>query len=190
MKTQNTNSIYMILGTLAVGIIFSLLYGILIGGIIALVVGGILYLYNKSQSSEDNTEKEDNTKSTAKSSEDALIDLNIMVRSESLPDSIVAKVEKLIDLLIKVILSLEEKYPESQLRFTIDRMPTEYLPKLLNPYIKLEEEARVNSETKVLETLDAMHEEVQEVQNMIDSHKQKDFDQKAAFMAHRFSENY
>lgn len=189
MKTQDKNSIYMILGALAVGIISFFMFGILVAIILAIMTAGGLYIYAKPEanSKEDIVETEE---SKVESTLDALFDVNLLIRENGLSESIMGKTEAIIDLLNKVIPTLEERYPSSQLRFTIDRMPTEYLPKLLNPYIQLEKEAQQDAEKKVLETLDAMLSEVQEVQDMIDSHKQKDFDQKAAFMAHRFSENY
>ncbi len=115
-----------------------------------------------------------------------LVDLNIRIRETGLGESILARVEDIIDKLRELLEDINERHPEHELTWTLNQMAKEYLPKVMNPYLELSANDRDSSQEELLRSLDGLEAEIDNVADLVRGDKMGDFKAKAAFLRARF----
>ena len=115
-----------------------------------------------------------------------LVELNIRIREKGLADTVLARVEGIIDKLRDLLEDINSRHPDHELTWTLNQMAREYLPKVMGPYLALSAADRASSEGELLRSLDGLEAEVDNVADLVRGDKMGDFKAKAAFLRARF----
>jgi len=159
--------------------------------LIAVIVAVAFYLLfagsdNGGDSDDTADEKEPDE---AEAGIESLLMLNIELRKCIMPEAVRDQFEQIIDQLIALLPGINQAGAEGELAWVINRMATEYLPeKSVRPYIKLNESARHEEATitSVEEGLAGMKAELTEVETILASRQNSEFNAKAKFLKQRF----
>ena len=116
----------------------------------------------------------------------SLVSLNIRIRETGLAESILARVEGIIDKLRDLLEDLNERHPDHELTWTLNQMARDYLPKIMNPYLELSANDRNRSQGELQRSLDGLEAEIDNVADLVRGDKMGDFKAKAAFLRARF----
>jgi len=160
--------------------------GVLVGLVVASVVYMVLNYFNKT---EEHSEIVEETISLSDSSIESLLNINIALRKEIIPEEIRTLYETIIDQLIDVLPKVNSETSGGELAWVINRMATEYLPgKSIRPYLSMDDAQRHAEDTitSVKESIAGMQSELTEVQEILSSHKTDEFNNKAKFLKTRF----
>lgn len=160
--------------------------GVLVGLIVAAVVYMVLNYFNQTK---EPTEIIEESVSLSDSSIESLLNINIALRKEIIPEEIRSLYESIIDQLIDVLPKVNSEVSGGELAWVINRMATEYLPeKSIRPYLLMDDAQRHTEETinSVKESVAGMQSELTEVQDILSSHKTDEFNNKAKFLKTRF----
>ncbi|MFK5913803.1 MAG: hypothetical protein QM484_05470 [Woeseiaceae bacterium] len=164
--------------------------GSITGVLIGLVVAGVVFMVlNYFNQTEEPTEIKTEPVSLSDSSIESLLNINISLRKEMIPEEIRTLYESIIDQLIDVLPKVNSEVSGGELAWVINRMATEYLPeKSIRPYLSMDEAQRHAEETinSVKESIAGMQSELSEVQDILSSHKTDEFNNKAKFLKTRF----
>ena len=157
--------------------------------IAALVTILILYFYTKNKSNKSTVKKrkKEQEKSTPI---DILLDLNILIRLRIFNMDTINYTETIIDKLRNIIPILTEEYSKNELTWIVNKMASTYLAKVLYPYSKLSEEQQVVKEDSLLKSLKSIEDELDEIILMVNKKDESQFDKKAKFINHRFSDKF
>lgn len=117
---------------------------------------------------------------------DGLVELNLSMREQGLAVGVMGRVEGIIDKLRALLGEINERYPGHELTWTLNQMARAYLPKVVNPYLALEPQAREAASAELLRSLDGVEAEVDNVAELVQGDKMGDFKAKAAFLRARF----
>jgi hypothetical protein len=163
---------------------------------IVLVIAVVLLVYwlLKSKPSSKATSQTSDAQSPAEDDPiEQLLALNLDIRKAAINKDITTHCETVIDQLIELIPQVNEAaVPGSELIWTVNRIATEYLPnKCVKPYLALNKEQQAVAETveQVRTNLTTLQHELQAVAELLAKKDQKEFEAKAAFLKHRFSNN-
>ena len=160
--------------------------GVLVGLIVASVVYMVLNYFNKT---EEPSEIIAGSVSPSETSIESLLNINIALRKEIIPEEIRGLYESIIDQLIDVLPKVNSEVSGGELAWVINRMATEYLPeKSIRPYLSMDDAQRhaEGTITSVKESIAGMQAELSEVQDILSSHKTDEFNNKAKFLKTRF----
>lgn len=160
--------------------------GVLVGLIVASVVFMVLNYFNKT---EEPSEIIAGSVSPSETSIESLLNINIALRKEIIPEEIRGLYESIIDQLIDVLPKVNSEVSGGELAWVINRMATEYLPeKSIRPYLSMDDAQRHAEDTitSVKESIAGMQAELSEVQDILSSHKTDEFNNKAKFLKTRF----
>ena len=160
--------------------------GVLVGLIVAAVVYMVLNYFNQT---EEVSEVIAEPVSLSDSSIESLLNINIALRKEIIPEEIRTLYESIIDQLIDVLPKVNSEVSGGELAWVINRMATEYLPeKSIRPYLSMDDAQRHAAETitSVKESIAGMQSELSDVQDILSSHKTDEFNNKAKFLKTRF----
>lgn len=160
--------------------------GVLIGLVVASVVYMVLNYFNQTK---EPTEIIEEPVSLSDSSIESLLNINIALRKEIIPEEIRSLYESIIDQLIDVLPKVNSEVSGGELAWVINRMATEYLPeKSIRPYLSMDDAQRHKEGTinSVKESVAGMQSELSEVQDILSSHKTDEFNNKAKFLKTRF----
>lgn len=160
--------------------------GVLVGLIVAAVVYMVLNYFNQT---EEVSEVIAEPVSLSDSSIESLLNINIALRKEIIPEEIRTLYESIIDQLIDVLPKVNSEVSGGELAWVINRMATEYLPeKSIRPYLSMDDAQRHAEETitSVKESIAGMQSELSDVQDILSSHKTDEFNNKAKFLKTRF----
>tara|TARA_R110002074_G_scaffold366065_1_gene539865 strand:+ start:428 stop:1018 length:591 start_codon:yes stop_codon:yes gene_type:complete len=164
--------------------------GSIIGILVGLLVAGVVYgLLNHFNQTEKPSEIIAEPVSLADSSIESLLNINIALRKEIIPEEIRTLYESIMDQLIEVLPIVNSEVSGGELAWVINRMATEYLPeKSIRPYLSMDDAQRHAEETitSVKESIAGMQSELSEVQEILSSHKTDEFNNKAKFLKARF----
>lgn len=159
---------------------------VLVGLIVASVVYMVLNYFNQTKEPSEIIAE---PASLSDISIESLLNINIALRKEIIPEEIRSLYESIIDQLIDVLPKVNSEISGGELAWVINRMATEYLPeKSIRPYLSMDEIQR-NAEdtiTSVKESIAGMQSELSEVQEILSSHKTDEFNNKAKFLKTRF----
>ena len=117
---------------------------------------------------------------------DRLVDLNIRIRAQCLPDDVAARLERIIDKLRGLLEDLNARHPGHDLTWTVNQMAKEYVAKVTGPYLALSVPDRESARGEILRSLDGLEAEIDNVADLVRSDKMGDFKAKAAFLRARF----
>lgn len=160
--------------------------GVIVGLIVASVVYMVLNYFNQT---EETSEIIAEPASPSDTGIESLLNINIALRKEIIPEEIRTLYESIIDQLIDVLPKVNSEVSGGELAWVINRMATEYLPeKSIRPYLSMDNAQRhaedmINS---VKESIAGMQSELSEVQDILSSHKTDEFNNKAKFLKTRF----
>ena len=118
----------------------------------------------------------------------ALVAVDIAVREHDLPASVVETVERNVDVLRELVPDLNDRHAGSELAWTVNRMATDYIPRLVGPYTGLGADQRAARETEFRESLSGLEAELVNIRELVERADEGDFQAKAAFLRARFLE--
>ena len=116
----------------------------------------------------------------------SLVALDVQIRESGLPQDVTAKLEESIDVLRRILPELNDDHAGSELTWTVNRMATDYLPRILTPYVKLSPPAREEHREELLRSLEGLESELENIGDLVRSAKVGEFKTKAAFLRARF----
>lgn len=160
--------------------------GVLVGLVVASVVYMVLNYFNQTEKPSEIIAE---PVSQSETSIESLLNINITLRKEIIPEEIRTLYESIIDQLIDVLPKVNSEVSGGELAWVINRMATEYLPeKSIRPYLSMDDVQRHAEDmiTSVKESIAGMQSELSEVQDILSSHKTDEFNNKAKFLKTRF----
>ena len=164
--------------------------GAIVGVLVGLVVASVVYMVlNHFNQTEEASEIIAEPVSLSDSSIESLLNINIALRKEIIPEEIRTLYESIIDQLIDVLPKVNSEVSGGELAWVINRMATEYLPeKSIRPYLAMDDVQRHAEDTitSVKESIAGMQSELSDVQDILSSHKTDEFNNKAKFLKTRF----
>lgn len=180
------------LSAIALGVLFYLVMSTVLGAFIGILFGLILgYAYQHKKSPPDTPgTQEKRHESVVERTFANLLKLNIKARTKLTETVCIEKFEEVIDLIRFLSPQINSRLANSQIAWVINRMDTEYLPKLLDPFVKLPPESRANQQEAFLAALSSVRKELEEVRDMLRSSDEDQFNSKAVFIQQRFSDLY
>lgn len=116
----------------------------------------------------------------------ALARLNGQIREHSLSPPIVERLEHCIDTLRRLLPELNEDHVGSELTWTVNRMATDYLARIVTPFVALAPGARAEHEAELLRSLEGVDAELENIAELLHSARVGEFKTKAAFLRARF----
>jgi hypothetical protein len=168
-----------------------------VGGVIAgIILYTIMFKLNASKSGDNTTQATDaeaskqNNENTLETSLESLVKANLTLRKNIVPSNIRDAFEGVIDALIDILPKVHEAIPDGELYWVVNRIATEYLPKKsITPYLALtaEEQQLDENVTKVMDSVKAMMDELNEVSQLLKTKNLNEFNIKAKFLQHRFN---
>ncbi|HFU74849.1 MAG TPA: hypothetical protein ENK66_01245 [Arcobacter sp.] len=117
---------------------------------------------------------------------DSLLKLNIDIRKKIFNIEIIKTTESIIDELKEILPILNKDYKTSELTWVSNKMATNYLQKLLYPYMSLKENEQEEKRESLLESLTQIEIELQETIQIVKQNEISRFDTKAKFIKNRF----
>lgn len=117
---------------------------------------------------------------------ESLVSLDLSLRQNALPEAVVTKLESIIDRLRELIPELNERHTGSELAWTVNRMSSDYLSRVMSPYIALVGAARGGQQDALLESLGGLESELDSIEELVKNNQEGEFKSKAAFLKARF----
>ena len=155
-------------------------YFIIIVIVLALVV---LFFIMKNKKNND-TKNE--IKEVPQTPIDKLLTLNINIRKNIYDKELLDEIESIIDQLRDTLPILNESYKASELTWVANKMATDYLQKVINPFMKFKKEEQEQNKNSLLESLAEIKKELNEIISLVKDKKTSSFDTKAKFIKNRF----
>ena len=190
MKFNSKNLLIAGLILIGVAILLSMFLGLGISLLIAIIIAVAYYLlFAGSDGNDDDSDEDEKEPDAAEVGIESLLMLNIELRKCIMPVEVRDQFEQVIDQLIALLPDINKTGPDGELAWVINRMATEYLPeKSVRPYIQLSETLRHEQETinSVEEGLAGMKAELAEVEAILASRQNSEFNAKAKFLKQRF----
>jgi hypothetical protein len=115
--------------------------------------------------------------------------LNARAREQACPRPVTEKLETIIDALRRLIPELNTHYVGSELTWTVNRMASDYLRRLVEPYCALAPAAMLANQDEFLQSLVGLEAEVKNIAGLVATATEGDFKAKAAFLRARFLED-
>jgi hypothetical protein len=115
-----------------------------------------------------------------------LVALNAAIREAGLPADVTSKLEQSIDALRQLVPELNDGYAGSELTWTVNRMASDYLPRIVTPYAALAPAARQEQRAELLRSLAGLEAELETIAELLRNAKVGEFQSKAAFLRARF----
>lgn len=172
------------------GFIASFLFGTVIVMVLSAIIGlAVFFVMQSSKPSNSESESTDETEDPAVQATEKLLNANLELRKSHIPADVLSLYETIIDDLIAILPRIHKQLPDGEMAWIITRMATEYLPeKSIKPYLALDDEARFTEKaiTSVTDSLAAMQSELEEIEKMLETKNQNEFNTKALFLKRRF----
>jgi len=115
--------------------------------------------------------------------------LNGRVREHACPPPVIEKVEAIFDELRRLIPDLNTGYVGSELTWTVNRMASDYVARIVEPYTRLSPGAQSENQDELLRSLVGLEAELSNIETLVASAKEGEFKAKAAFLRARFLED-
>ena len=159
--------------------------------IVALVLGAlIIYMYKRKKKEASVSEVKTDLPNKNEIILQNLLKLNIEIRENIGDVESIESIEEVIDKIRELAPQVNERIPGSQMAWLINRMDSEYLPKLIDPYMRLDVQGQKEKKATFLTALRSIKDELKEVGEMLSQSDTENFDSKATFIQHRFSDLY
>ena len=175
------------LAVLAVAITVQNLGAVIVSAVVAAVVA---ILVHRGLSAAGPAEDEDDVEASAQ--DDwidhlrALARLDLTIREQALSAPVIDRLEHAIDVLRRLLPELNEDHPGSELTWTVNRMATDYLQRIVMPFVALAPAARSEHEAELLRSLEGVDAELENIVELLQGARVGDFKTKAAFLRARF----
>jgi len=117
---------------------------------------------------------------------DELLFLNINIRKKIFNKELIDSIEKIIDKLRDVLPLLNDKYKASELTWVANKMATDYLQKVLNPYMEFSFQTQKEKQEDLLLSLQQIEKELDDTIELVKKNETSQFDTKAKFIKNRF----
>lgn len=147
--------------------------------IIILIMFFILKNKSKKDSKPKVLEKKQGTLET-------LLILNLEVRKGIFDSELIEEIESIIDKLRDILPILNERYKASELTWVANKMATNYLQKIIHPFIHFKKNEQIKNKNSLMESLAQIEKELDETIALVNENKESDFDTKAKFIKTRF----
>ena len=172
-----------------VGLIFQAVISwillVIVGAIFGLIIGMFLFPASGKRPQIEVVDTSDPTENLM----EHLISLNKKIRLDPyLETEVLKKLESTIDKLGNIVPRTNHEHPGSELTYVANRMITNYLPELLDPYLGLSSQARKGEISKLLSTLKSLDAEIDNIINLVDQRKVNEFRVQDTFLRHKFHE--
>lgn len=115
-----------------------------------------------------------------------LVQMNFDLRERAGPAASTAAIETSVDRLRALLPTLAEQSFGGELSWTVNRMAKDYLPRIVDPFLRLTDEQQAEREPELLKSLEGLHAELANVEEIVDGRLEADFKTKAAFLRARF----
>ena len=115
--------------------------------------------------------------------------LNARVREHACPAPVVERLEAIFDELRRLIPDLNTGYVRSELTWTVNRMASDYVARIVEPYTALSPAAQSDNQAEFLSSLAGLEAELSNIEGLVTSAKEGEFKAKAAFLRARFLED-
>ena len=159
---------------------------IVVSAAVAAVVAILVHRsLSAGDTSEETSEAPDETEAWIAHLQD-LVRLNIQIREGALSREVTEKLEHSIDVLREVIPQLNDEHIGSELTWTVNKMATDYLPRIVAPFVSLGAAARQEHEPELLKSLQGFEAELENIVSLLRDAKVGEFKTKAAFLRARF----
>ena len=116
----------------------------------------------------------------------SFIAVNAQIREHALASPIVERLEHCIDSLRRLLPELNEDHVGSELTWTVNRMATDYLARIVTPFVALAPSARGEHEPELLRSLEGVDAELDNIAELLHNARVGEFKTKAAFLRARF----
>jgi len=118
----------------------------------------------------------------------SLAGLNAALREQAVSEAVQSHLEESIDVLRRLVPELNSGWAGSELAWTVNRMASDYLPRVVRPYLRLSPGARQEHEAELLASLRGLEAELDAIDQMVRNQREGEFKSKAAFLRARFLE--
>jgi hypothetical protein len=115
-----------------------------------------------------------------------LAHLNVQIRESGLAPEVLEKLEHSIDSLRRLLPELNEDHAGSELTWTVNRMASDYLGRIVTPFVALSPPAREEHRAELLGSLEGLEAELDNIAELLRSSQAGEFKTKAAFLRARF----
>jgi hypothetical protein len=115
-----------------------------------------------------------------------LAKLDSVIRESACPAPVTAKLEEVIDTLRRLMPDLNENHVGSELTWTVNRMATDYVSRIVGPYVDLSSTGMSEHQEELLTSLNGLEDELENIEGLVRDAKVGDFKAKAAFLRARF----
>ncbi len=115
-----------------------------------------------------------------------LAGVNLLIREQALDATVVARLEQSIDVLRRLIPELNQDHAGSELTWTVNRMASDYLARIVKPFAALGAAARDEHRAELLLSLEGLDAELANIVELLKSARVGEFKTKAAFLRARF----
>jgi hypothetical protein len=112
--------------------------------------------------------------------------LNVQIRENGLADEVLEKLEHSIDTLRRLLPELNEDHEGSELTWTVNRMASDYLSRIVTPFVALSPPDREEHRAELLRSLAGLEAELDNIAELLRSAQAGEFKTKAAFLRARF----
>ena len=115
-----------------------------------------------------------------------LVRLDFELRERGAPDRSAAAVEEAIDRMRALLPELGTEHVGTELTWTVNRMAGDYLPRIVDPFLRLSPAEREQREDELLKSIEGLRAELENVEEIVAGRRVADFQTKAAFLRARF----
>ena len=164
-------SCYLLIGFFLNGII-SLLATLLVTAALCYVIIKFLSSKNEKPKTKEPPKKDEERIPTQPSPEKLigqLVDLNLECRLQGFSAEVLAKIESLFDKLIQVLPEMNEKFPGTESTWIINRLVTEYLPRLISEFKDLAENVRLEKATSFIESVASIDLTLEKIRKLVEA---------------------
>lgn len=153
--------------------------------VLAVVAVVLLKMKAKKEDNADdeiikNHQKTTNKESLIEANNENLLQINIALRENVFSKSIIKEFEDIIDLVKEVFVIANDPNKYSEQTVIVNRMSSDYLPKVLNGYLLVQNQE--NSEKNTLELLEKIKTQLIVVKNSYENINQEEFERNTRIM--------
>ena len=172
-----------------VGLIFNALIGSLLPIIIGAALGLLIGLFVFPASGKKPKIEIVDTADPVDRYLEQILAMNKKLRLDPyLKKEVLDKFESIADKLGNIVPKANREHPGSELTYVVNRMVTNYLPELLDPYLALSPDAREGEITTLMATLNSLETEIDSIIKLIEERKVNEFRVQDTFLRHKFTE--
>jgi len=156
--------------------------------LLAVVGIALVLLSGRKQKDESIKVNEEPTIDPVDDSISKLFNLNLRLRLVNPSEKLVQSFEEVVDKTRVLLPILNQKDKFSELTVTVNRIPTKYLPSLIEPYISVSERERESMEADIVANLNTLSEELDRIQEALDNGEKDSYQRMSVLIDNLFNE--